>query len=109
MNILDELESLAGDSLYDVDRDAVGSFGYLTKRGELAERALPALIRVARAADWLTRGGKALEDCRHEVNSMEFEALEEALRQLRASGEDDEGTRDLSQDDLGAERSEGGW
>lgn len=83
MKILDELERLSGPLMH-LDRDGEDWALFYTMRGHVILEALPALIRVARAAERLRVAASSDNNTwQHsdEIHAAEYE-LAEALQQL---------------------------
>lgn len=93
MKILDDLERTIEQGFQEWVKDdtdfEMGGYSIATKHAALVEKALPALIRVARAAGGLT------VDATGAVTNQTLNNLEDALQELRAAGTDDEGLSEL--------------
>lgn len=88
IKILDELESQADESLADSVATIWGTaVTELTRRGKLVEKALPALIQVARAAEHFYNVRGALGS---RLYWKAEDGLEQALQQVRDLGETNE-------------------
>ena len=91
MKILDELEHAPNEQLLQFEPHPeeyeYGGYFVATDYVCLVQKALPALIRVARAAKELS--ANAYRDCEdyYAVETLCMANLEEALQQLRALGE----------------------
>lgn len=79
MKILDELERTADNDFMYILQTGFDAYLRYTTYGELVEKALPALIHVARAAEAL--GDSSVYDDDHVARKSQ---LWEALQQLRA-------------------------